>query len=731
MINEFNKSLSNDDIFNILTNIKERTSKVTKRRYRRKAIKYWNVPCAFDIETTSTYINGNKTAWMYEWTFGIEDTIFIGRTWEEWINLNNMLANVFELDETTRLYVGVHNLAFEFQFMRLYFHWIEVFSNGERHPIKALNNYGLEFRCTATLSALPLDKLADNLINHSIKKLKGDLDYTLIRTAATPLSNAELGYCINDVRIILYYLYEQMDLFGDISKIVLTNTGRVRNYCRNQCLTLINRQGKRVRNHDYMNLIHSQTLTPELYNQCKLAFRGGFTHANAFNAMKVCENVSSYDLTSAYPSVMLYELFPKGAPAHVDPANLNKETFQWYLNNRCCLFRVTYHNLVMRDDAPDAYISWIHSKMDGEDVNYTNNGRVISAKSLTMFMTEIDWQIISRVYKWTDIDISDMTVWFKDYLPTELIKCVLEFYKAKTELKGVPDKIVEYFEGKGKLNSIYGMMVQDIAKDVIDYSDNNWSSNKSNLNDTIDYYNNSNSRFTYYATGLWITAYCRRLVWQAIIAIGKEDYCYTDTDSVKFMNLDKHKDWFEYKNSIINKKVEQAMKHHNLDASLAAPRTVKGESKPIGVFDYEGTYNKFKTLGAKRYMVMKEHEYGKDKGICPIKFMKMNGKFNHNKFEEYELTVSGVGKGGVNYLVNNDDPFKAFNIECNIPAEYAGKLTHTYIDEPLNINIKDYNGEDYNVSQLSSIHLEPASYSMNPLDNFVKWLLNFQEVRVW
>ena len=34
-------------------------------------IEYYNVECAFDIETTSTTQGEQKVAFMYEWTFGI------------------------------------------------------------------------------------------------------------------------------------------------------------------------------------------------------------------------------------------------------------------------------------------------------------------------------------------------------------------------------------------------------------------------------------------------------------------------------------------------------------------------------------------------------------------------------------------------------------------------------------------------------------------------------------
>ena len=81
---------------------------------------YINIECGFDIETTSTYIQDEKVAFMYEWTFGIKDKNFIcyGRTWEQFIELCEKLQRYFELGEDRILVVYIHNMSFEFQFMR-------------------------------------------------------------------------------------------------------------------------------------------------------------------------------------------------------------------------------------------------------------------------------------------------------------------------------------------------------------------------------------------------------------------------------------------------------------------------------------------------------------------------------------------------------------------------------------------------------------------------------------
>ena len=53
-------------------------------------IEYYNIPCSFDIETTS-FIDefGNKSATMYVWQLGLNGCVIVGRTWDEYIQVIN------------------------------------------------------------------------------------------------------------------------------------------------------------------------------------------------------------------------------------------------------------------------------------------------------------------------------------------------------------------------------------------------------------------------------------------------------------------------------------------------------------------------------------------------------------------------------------------------------------------------------------------------------------------
>ncbi len=202
---------------------------------RSKKIRYFDVPSAFDIETSSFYYNGSKCAIMYVWTFGLFGKIMIGRTWDELVNVLNALARILVLSYDKRLICYVHNFAYEFQWMRKWFEWEKVFAIESRKPIYAITTTGIEFRCSYLLSGYSLESTANNLKIFNIHKLIGDLDYSLIRHSKTPLKFNEICYCVNDVKIIMADIAERMQNCGNIAKIPLTKTGYVREYCRKRC----------------------------------------------------------------------------------------------------------------------------------------------------------------------------------------------------------------------------------------------------------------------------------------------------------------------------------------------------------------------------------------------------------------------------------------------------------------------------------------------------------------
>lgn len=664
-----------------------------------KKVTYLNIESAFDIETTSYINNGEKSAFMYIWMFGmgLGKEIFYGRTWEEFLDLCERLQHYFGLNENRRLVVYIHNLGYEFQFMCKYFNWENVFAINERKPIKALCSYGIEFRDSYILSGYSLANTAKNLTTHKVRKMEGYLDYSLIRHQSTQLTEKELGYCSNDIEIILAYINEQIAQYEDITKIPLTNTGRVRKYVKDACYytSSNHRKSNRGKYQRYRQIMSDLTLDKATYIQLKRAFMGGFTHSNPNHTGKTLENVSSIDLTSSYPTVMLADKFPMSRAKELNITTV--EELKKAMSLYCLVFDLKLEGL--RNTLKyESYIS--ESKCFKMVKPVINNGRVYDAEMIQTTITDVDFNIIEKVYEWDKISIANVRGFVKAYLPKSIIESILNLYQDKTTLKGVEGKEVEYLLSKGMLNSVYGMCVTDVVKDEHVFNET-WGIERVDVDEKIDEYNKSKNRFLFYPWGIWVTAYARRNLWTAILNIG-DDYIYSDTDSIKMLNFDSHKEYVEKYNKHIGKKLADMMEHYKLNVELLAPKTIQGKAKPLGIWEFEGNYSHFKTLGAKRYLV------------------KENGEFH--------LTVAGLSKkNGINHMVNicggdTEQVFNIFNDDLYIPANKTGKMTHTYIDTEKEMFVVDYDGVQERVLTLSGIHLEPCDFTLSISEQYNQFL---------
>lgn len=659
-----------------------------------------NVPAVFDIEASSFLYEGKKAGCMYAWVFGINGKCVRGRTWEDFLKLIDKVVKYYHLSADKRLIVYVHNLAYEFQWIQQRFKWLNVFALDKREPVYAITTRGIEFRCSYVLSGMSLAKVGENLTKYKVKKLVGDLDYYKVRTPETPLNDTEWGYILNDGLVVMAYIQELIEREGNINKLPITKTGFVRKLFRQETLA-----GKH--RFEYGKTMRRLCLSLEDYNQLKRTYIGGFTHANHNQVGKICSDVSSFDFTSSYPAVMIGEKYPMTKPQSVELKSV--EDLRKYLDYYACMFELTLYDVEPIFDY-EHYISRSHCL---ECEHYVlDNGRVVRASKLTIPVTEQDYNIIEKNYKWSKMVIHNFKIMYKDYLPEDYVKTVLELYEKKTTLKGVEGKEVEYQVSKENVNSAYGMTVTDPCRDEIVFDKNEgWLKESPDFEEVLKKYNNSTQRFLYYAWGVWITAYARANLWSGIFEFGK-DYIYSDTDSLKVFNKDKHKDYIDNYNKTITLKINQCLKEYEINKNKACPKTIKGESKPLGVWDYEGTYAKFKTLGAKRYMYV-------DNG-------------------ELHITIAGVGKkAGAEYLQwkykTIDKIFKNFNEGLVFPSSYgeegknaSGKLCHTYIDGYISGTVTDYLGHSARFEEFSLVYLEPTEYSLSLDEAFKNYIFGLK-----
>lgn len=693
---------------------------------------YFNIPAAFDIETTSYTVpipNGKegeveKKALMYIWQFGINGTVIYGRTWEEWVSMLHQLVDYLDLSEHRKLIIYVHNLGYEFQFMRKWIKWDKVFAIKKRRPVYAISG-GLEFRCSLFLSNYSLAYIGENLLHrYPVKKLVGNLDYSLMRHSQTLLTSDELAYCVNDVKVVMAYIQEKIEQDGDITKIPLTNTGYVRNYCRVECFTgnALSEEEKRKISLNYHSLMKSlQIRSADEYDQLKRAFMGGFTHASALWANRsittykasfpgdvMVYSIEGSDIVSSYPGEMLRSKFPMTQFELVGDVESDK-IFNHLLRNYCCIFDVEFTNLYPKVEYENP-LSLSHCHTEGQVC--VNNGRIVSADKCMTTLTELDWDTVGKFYEWDSIKVLNMRISHKGYLPKDLILAILKLYADKTSLKGLAGKEIEYLVSKNMINAAFGMMVTAIVRGEFNYNidSEKWSIIEANVDSQLAKYNRNFNRFLYYAWGVWVTAHARHSLFEAIYEFG-EDYIYADTDSIKGVNFKNHEEFFFEKNNRVIRELLAMCNHYGIPFSKCCPKTPEGVAKIPGTWDHDSEYLAFKTCGAKRYMYE-----------LP----------NH----ELSLTVSGLNKKfAIPYLLkeyNNDYEliFDAFGEGFYVPAGHTGKMTLTYLDESSAGVLVDYLGKSAIWHERSSIHMEAQAYRMSMLDDYLKFLNGIQYVEL-
>ena len=499
--------------------------KVSKKRN----ITYLEIPTAFDIETTNMYVREHDGtiksdprpyAFMYHWQYCLDDQVCFGRTWNEFLNLLNELQRRMNLDNNNRLVIWCHNLEYEFQFFRRFVPVIDGFYKDEREPLKVVIDGGIEFRDSYALSNMSLRKFCENEPGVIHYKLSGDkFDYDKIRTADYQMEEYEEAYCYNDVRGLCECIAARMKN-DTLAGMPMTSTGYVRRDARTSM----------KKNPKNRKLFLANQLSPDLYNLCREAFRGGDTHANIKFSRQVVNDVSSYDIQSSYPACMMMDLYPQTAFFPVK----NETFFNRDLSSYAQLIHIRWKTIKYVGSCGIPYIALSKCRAITSD-KVIDNGRVLYAGFIEMVITDIDYDIILQEYEFEDFYIESVYCSRYGPLAPEFKTIVMQYFRAKTELKGDPDKLYEYLKSKNRLNALYGMMCQKIDHDHVTYDGDNFITESSALEDCIAKYYKSYNSFLSYQHGVWVTANARARLRKMLNVIGN-DVIYCDTDSIKCIN---------------------------------------------------------------------------------------------------------------------------------------------------------------------------------------------------
>ena len=665
-------------------------------KYRKN--KYLNNIITFDIECTSAWLENGKVigyrkgmsndywnsltplALCYIWQCSIDNTVYYGRELTDFIKLLNDLPN------DTNIIIWVHNLSYEFMFLSNIITWNKVFARTAHKPIKAsCEEYPLiEFRCTYMLTRLSLASWGKQL---NVLKMVGDLDYDVIRTPLTPLTPEELHYCEMDCLVVHAGIKDYLKTYKKQRDIPLTQTGTVR------------RVVKDLLTPDKIYMRNMKKLVPKSpaeYKRLQRIFAGGYTHANQMYSGKTIEGeiIEHYDFASSYPTVMLCEKYPMRA---------------WYYNgvneipdisefdDMAFIFYLEFINI--ESISFNTYIQ--SSKCTGTGFKY-DNGRILSASTLEIYVTEQDYITISNNYTWEHMTVKRIWRCEKDYLPRSFLHYILELYANKTTLKDVAGKEDLYLQSKQYINSLFGMMVTALIQADVEYNNGEWSIKEltednviSKLKKLSDFHDREKRYFLSYSWGCWVTAYARRNLWKCIEA-ADHDVIYCDTDSI-FVRGEHDYSWY---NDEITEKIYKSCEINDLDFNMTRPATPKGKIKPLGVFEKEDNCTQFRTLGAKRYVERRASD------------------------DQLHLTVSGINKDAVELLDDNINNF-ADGFDFNMDADCVRKKLSTYLNDIPDVTYPD----GYKSKYRYGINMRNVGYLLTITDEY-KLLIKYMDYAI-
>lgn len=575
--------------------------------------------------------SAEKVSITYMWQYAIDNEneiyVFLGRTVEELreflnsltleikrqaifgfrsINRSLEIANAQKNKMGVKILNFIHNYSFDFQILCNLFannfskcgKHASVFARTLRRPMKtsiSLNKVSIETRDSYVLTQKSLAKWGKDA-NLTTQKIKVEKDYYLkIRTPISILSQDEIDYAVTDVVTMIEGLRIYKSKYQYLENIPLTQTGEIRRVCV-----------KNVAEADPVwvgKCQAAQNMDFDLFQKLVKCFAGGWVHANALHANKLIDSdyckkygtdhVSCFDFASSYPAVMCTRRYP------ITP--WKKEIisdFDKIKNNSDLAFfgKIRFKNVAAKKY--NTYISL--SKCENIISPLVDNGRILRAKSFEMYLTDLDFDIISNAYNF-EFEVLELYSSEYDYLPESLIRVILHYYKYKTSLKDVVGSESMYNESKQFVNSIYGCSVTKILTDTVMFKDSEWLKFDATYDDYLEVITQNKTPWITYSIGVWVTAHARHNLWDFILKFD-DKIIYGDTDSIKAILTDEDIDFINTYNDNIKVCEDKVINLYNLPADAFTPKTPKGKEKRLGIMAREEDCEEFATLGAKRYV---------------------------------------------------------------------------------------------------------------------------------
>ena len=574
-------------------------------------------------------------------------------------------------------FIYVHNLSYDWTFLRRFFfeqfgHPIKQLNTKSHYPIYIEFSNGIVLRDSLILAQRKLEKWGKDLkVEH--QKAVGFWDYNKYRNQDEKYTEDEHKYAEFDTLCGVECLDATMKLLGKrVGTMPWTATGIPREEIR--------KRGKKNRAKEWFNRLIGDW---KFQKQLESAYHGGFTHANRHYIGHVFRledgsYVQCFDFASSYPFCLLARKYP--AEKFFKVPNTKKENILKDSDEYAFCFKFIAIGVQLKDDSiPMPALQFSKCVKSVNDV--TDNGRILCADYIEIYLTEQDLIVLDEQYDFKKSICIEVMCSKKDYLPRWFTDYVFELFENKTKLKG-GDKVL-YALAKALLNSLYGVTVQRPVKDdVIEVYEpeldedvrNSWKIEKheSDYEELYIKWAENRKNVLPYFIGVWVTAYAFRNLFELGKCVKKGSvWIYSDTDSCYSNGWD-----FEKVNAY-NEKCKQDLKKNGYGCVEHL-----GREWWLGVAETDGDsdlYSEFITVGAKRYC-----------GRC-------------KEDNELHITVAGVPKKGAECLNDNIENFKKGFI---FSGAKTGKLTHEYIYSDIHT---DPDGNEIG----DSINLTPCDYLLD------------------
>lgn len=490
---------------------------------------YYNqTPIFLDTETS----NDGEKGWIHQWSMCIGNCeLFVyGRRVEELVSVLEVITkgskkyrgqhSNHKAKQFTVIYV--HNLSYDWQYFKEFIPSHEIFAV-KSHKLLTARYPGIEFRCSYLLTGKSLAKWGkDN--NSEYQKLEDTYDYSRVITPDEKLSESDWTYQLNDVATQACNWYQDRKNDGfNTATVPLTSTGFVRNHVRELANNTFG----------WKELVTRLSPGAEYNSWFEKAFQAGYTHGNRFRGEVITEPVGHRDFKSSYPARMEINTFPMGEWFHIKPTKeqLTKEFFK----RNCVVMRCILHDIKLKDWAITAPCI-PRSKLEpiGKINVSLDNGRILAMQGVAVYyVTELDYMLMTEQYT-GDILVVEALVSKRGKLPQEFRELIMKDFINKTLLdpkKNPNSDFILYMLSKARVNAYFGMCATKVLQENQKYNPDTgeWTHETP---PTTKYDKAIEKAIVPFCWAIYITAWARWELFNAIKSAGYWSFLYCDTDSI-------------------------------------------------------------------------------------------------------------------------------------------------------------------------------------------------------